>query len=501
MDRLLREIIDLLPVGVWVADRHGRVVRANRVSRQLGLVQGDDDEGPLIQCRAWRVASGEELALSEWGPARAIGERRVSEEVIRVQCTNGTRRTVVSTVAPLYDDEGQFSGAIAVLEDVTELSAARMLSEKRGSLLQTVLDLLPVGVLRFDPQGHVVEANPAARRFWGLDEHSPLPELGDFTAWDVATGEQVQPSEWASARALKGETVQDELLEIRAFNGAGRIIFNSAAPLCSEQAVPIGAVAVNQDVSSLYRTQQQLRTAVRDREQLLAFVAHDLRNPLAGVALLAATIEQLAREGADAAQIMTLATRVQERVLSIAGLVDDLLAISAGGMANISLLDLQKTLPARLVDEALEQACDLFAARDIRLSAHLPPDLPPVMGDAKRLQRVIGNLLDNALKHTEPGGEVTITAARQGGVLFSVSNTGPALSQEQMRAMFQPFWQAHRDRRGAGLGLSIARSIVEAHGGSIWAEALPGHRVSVKFELPRFELTRSAQASDTRQPA
>jgi signal transduction histidine kinase len=111
---------------------------------------------------------------------------------------------------------------------------------------------------------------------------------------------------------------------------------------------------------------------------------------------------------------------------------------------------------------------------------------PPVTADADRILRVFANLLDNALKYTSGGGTITLSAERtSGGVRFTVANSGPALPEKSLKAMFQPFWQAGRDRRGAGLGLAICRSIVEAHGGSIWAEPAQGQRVRVCFVLPR----------------
>lgn len=494
MERLLQELIDLMPVGVWVADRQGRFVRMNSAARNVWRAKAHDNLQDMPLFRAWSVDSGEELTPGDWGIQQAVRHGETSEQLMRIRCLDGSERTIVNTVAPLYDDKGQPTGAVAINEDVTDLLAIRTLSDKRGALLQTMLDLLPVGVFRFDENGRIVEANPAARRLWGLDNHSPLPDLEDFQAWDVATGERVTPEGWASNQALRrGETFREELLEIRNFNGSTRTIFNSAAPLHLHHARPIGAVAVNQDVSSLYRTQQQLRTAVRDREQLLAFVAHDLRNPLAGLMLLASSLENMAGDDTNPAEIAALAGRMQERVRGLAALVDDLLSISAGALADASMLHLQKTSPGQLIRDVVEQHTALFDARGIHLVGQVNPGLPAVMADRIRLQRVWNNLLDNALKHTEPGGQVTLGAVSQGAVTFHVSNSGPKLSKEQMRDMFQPFWQAGRDHRGAGLGLSIARAIIEAHGGTIWAESAQGQRVCMKFELPRIELTRQAQ--------
>jgi signal transduction histidine kinase len=117
--------------------------------------------------------------------------------------------------------------------------------------------------------------------------------------------------------------------------------------------------------------------------------------------------------------------------------------------------------------------------------------------DVDRILRVLGNLLDNALKFTLAGGRVTMAAkSTSAGILFTVANSGQAVKAEELDAMFQPFWQAQTDRAGTGLGLAICRSIVEAHGGTIWAEPARGQRIRVCFVLPRAplvaaELTRA----------
>ncbi len=139
-----------------------------------------------------------------------------------------------------------------------------------------------------------------------------------------------------------------------------------------------------------------------------------------------------------------------------------------------------------LAEEAVEMLASAATAAAIRLEAEVPPDLPLAWGDEARIVQLLGNLIGNALKFTPEGGQVRITAALAGAeIVVSVSDTGAGIPPDQVPHLFDRFWQAKKtDRRGAGLGLAIARGIVEAHGGRIWAESEAGHGSRFLFSLP-----------------
>jgi len=165
--------------------------------------------------------------------------------------------------------------------------------------------------------------------------------------------------------------------------------------------------------------------------------------------------------------------------------VSDLLSVAVVRAGGATL----KLVPARataLLEKAGRAARPLLAREGIAFEVQTLGDLPAVQVDSDRILRVFANLLDNARKFTERGGKVVLGAqALSAGVRYCVANSGPELPAKELEAMFQPFWQAGRgDLRGAGLGLAICRAIVEAHGGSIWAEAAAGQRVRVCFLLP-----------------
>lgn len=269
----------------------------------------------------------------------------------------------------------------------------------------------------------------------------------------------------------------------------GRSVMSLVAPALAlgrgeKVVVPPLQIAEAEEVGKALMSASKL---LADRERVLAVVAHDLRNPLStlttGIAFAGLLANKLAGGERVAAEFSMLADVVRR----MSGMVDDLLAVAVSADAERSMLRLAPVSAASLVTRAANSVRRLFAERGIELRIDSSRVLPAVQADADRVLRVFVNLLDNALKFTHAPGEVVLSAEAEPAVVrFSIANTGPALSQEELDVMFRPFWQAQpEDRRGAGLGLSICRSIIETHGGCIWAEPEPGKRVRISFELPR----------------
>jgi len=213
-------------------------------------------------------------------------------------------------------------------------------------------------------------------------------------------------------------------------------------------------------------------------------VAHDLRNPLATIALHAAALEpaeaQPERRDPRHSEAIKRAARHMNR------LIQDLLDVVVLEAGRLSV-QRAPLAPQELIEEAADMQQALAAASSIDLRVDVPPDLPPILGDRDRLLQVFENLIGNALKFTESGGQVTVGAAQeQSAAIFWVTDTGRGLSSQELARVFDPFWQAsaRSGRLGAGLGLPITKGIVEAHGGRIWAESTPGRGATFFFSIP-----------------
>ncbi|HUK45641.1 MAG TPA: HAMP domain-containing sensor histidine kinase [Gaiellaceae bacterium] len=215
------------------------------------------------------------------------------------------------------------------------------------------------------------------------------------------------------------------------------------------------------------------------RRELVAWASHDLRTPLASMQAMIEAIEDGLAEPGD--YLPTL--REQVRTLTL--LVDDLFElarIDAGALT----LELQQLPVSGLVDSALRLLEPEAAARHVDLVAHSEGETTAAVAPEK-IERVLFNLVTNALRHTPADGSVAVNVARQDGeVLVSVEDTGSGLEPEALGRMFERFWRADRARSesGMGLGLAIARGLVEAHGGRIWAENREQGGARVSFTLP-----------------
>jgi signal transduction histidine kinase len=220
----------------------------------------------------------------------------------------------------------------------------------------------------------------------------------------------------------------------------------------------------------------------RTREEVLGIVAHDLRNPLgvAGAVLQVLGDETLAESERE--KLLTSGTRAIHQMNRLIGDLLDAIRIESGRLA----LEPEELSVSSVVAQASEGVRHLADERHIDLAIdHVDPALR-VRGDRGRLAQVFDNLLGNALKFTPEGGRVRFRAwPNDGEVVFEVGDNGPGIAPQNLSHLFDRFWQANRsDRRGVGLGLPIAKGIVDAHGGRIWAASEPGKGSNFYVAVP-----------------
>ena len=230
-----------------------------------------------------------------------------------------------------------------------------------------------------------------------------------------------------------------------------------------------------------------VRAALRSREEIVAVVSHDLRNPVAAVKMLSRAALNDSEDGeASRTENILLIAKAAEQMDA---LIRDLLDVSRLDAGKLTIHQ-EPVDPSALLSESLQTLLPLVEEKAIELDLQLEEGLPQVLADAERIQQTISNLVGNAIKFTPSGGRITVRTRSTGEeVVVSVIDSGTGISPEQLPMVFDRYWQSSRtDREGAGLGLAIAKGIVEGHGGRIWIESTLGKGATASFTLP---VTRS----------
>ena len=368
--------------------------------------------------------------------------------------------------------------------------------EAAHAYLAGVLMAAPVGVLVVDRDRAVLQRNPAHVTLFGSGFTDPTGRRIDFArmnGWFIdgaCAGRKLQPAEWPLQRALDGGTIDHCPLKVQTPGDPPtyRMLLVSSAPIRDERGELVGAVAVSMDIEDRIRAEEGLKEADRRKDEFLAMLAHELRNPLAPIGSAAAL---LLRRHAEDAQLRGISAVITRQVQHMSGLIDELLDVAR---VTRGLITLDKvTLDAkRILGDALEQARPGIEARGHTLQVSQPAQPAYVSGDHKRLVQVLANLLNNAAKFTPEGGIIQVELAVDGDdVRLAVADNGLGMTPALLARAFELFAQGERtlDRSqgGLGIGLALVQSLVTLHGGSVRAESDGlGQGARFTLRLPRI---------------
>jgi PAS domain S-box-containing protein len=419
---------------------------------------------------------------------------------------------------PIFGDDGKLLCIHHVAIEVTEqkraeealrvseqraLTAARQ-AQAESAGLEAVLHAVSVGIMMSGVDSRVLHVNPEHDRLWGrtgLHEGQML-DFGEWKGWwadgSARHGNPVRPDEWPLARALRGLETAHQLIEIETFAQpcVRRIVLCSGTPIRDADGTVTAGVVSLMDLTDRLRAEGALREADRRKDEFLAMLAHELRNPLAPI-LAAASL--LGHGMLDGERVRQASTIISRQVRHMTGLVDDLLDVSRVTRGQI-VLDRSRIDVQRIVFEAVEQVLPLVQSRRHELVVNAPPEPVQVHGDYKRLVQVVANLLNNAAKYTPEGGRIELDAgAVDGHVRISVNDNGIGMSPELIARAFELFSQAERgaDRAqgGLGIGLALVKSLVELHGGTVSATSeARGQGSRFTVALPRADLDAGPDA-------
>ena len=470
--------------GLVIYGPDGHIVRMNDPAHELLGFEEEECREPLLYCWARRrvmTADGTPFPLEQLPAYRALQGERVQGVVIVVDCPPLGRSVWTSASAgPITTPDGQIRGAVANYANITPIIQLQQEVQRRVAELDATLNSIADGLILYSPQGEILQANAAARQL--LDGILVEEEYGDSPQWvDVHArtpeGRRLTPDEAPAVRALHGETVAGQVLVFRHKDVTDAWISVTAAPIRMHDLSIIGVVGTYTDITPLHELQEQQKV-------LIHLVSHDLRAPLAIIKGHVQVLEEVrAASGADGLMMQSLKA-VDRGIDRMDAMISDLVDAARAEGQQLALkretVDLGAYLPEYLHRSA--------TAMDTgRIVLDVPDELPPVSADYNRLERILTNLLTNALKYSDPGTPVRVSARQTDhAVEIAVTDQGRGISPDDLPHLFERFYRAKGARKaeGLGLGLYITRMLVEAHGGRIRVESEVGKGSTFSFTLP-----------------
>jgi PAS domain S-box-containing protein len=483
-EQRFRTLFEQAPFSVQLLAVDGRTLKVNHAWKDLW---GAHDGDPLLEFVLTRYNMLEDRQLEAKGITPHL-RRAFAGEAVRLPAIlydpaelgqPGLARWVEATARPIKAPDGSVLEVMLIHEDVTErLLADRQLRASEAQF-RTMADAMPQMVWSTLPDGYHDYYNRKWYEFTGVPAGST-----DGEAWNGMFHPEDQPRAWEVWRhsLSTGEPYEIEY-RLRHRSGEYRWVLGRALPVRNEQGAIVRWMGTCTDIHEQKQARDELLATNRRKDDFLAMLAHELRNPLAPIS----TAAQLLKAAPDdPAKVARSAAIVERQVRHMTELVDDLLDVSRVTRGLVELERAPVEIKGVLVN-AIEQVRPLIDARGQQLTTRMPSGDVHVLGDRTRLVQVVSNLLNNAAKYTAPNGAVSVALGLAGEqVEVRVADTGIGIEPQLLPQVFDLFTQGERtpDRAqgGLGLGLALVKSLVELHGGRVVAES-PGRERGSTFTV------------------
>jgi len=429
----------------------------------------------------------------------AIERKAAFETEHRIFRADGTVGWTHARSVPMLDAAGEVVEWIGMASDITPRKRAEQAFADQRRMYEAILTNTPDLAYVWNLEHRFIYANEGLLRMWGRTWDEAIGknclELG-YEPWHAAMHDREIETVIATRQPVRGEVP---------FNGAfGRRYYDYLlVPVIGASGEVEAVAGTTRDVTERKQLEGSLLEADRRKDEFLATLAHELRNPLAPIRNAA----QLLKTGNPSGDVLRVAREIFDRQIThMVRLVDDLMDVSRITLGQITLRNERVSL-RRVLDDALEAAAPAILAGKHRLEVDIPDATLQIEGDATRLSQVFQNLLDNAAKYTPSGGVITLRARLSGDrILVSVRDTGIGLTSEMHPRVFEMFTRVHPNDRiktsGLGIGLSLARKLVELHLGKIEVRS-EGAGMGCEFTvtLPALAATPALVQSTADAPA
>ncbi|HTB58636.1 MAG TPA: PAS domain-containing protein [Polyangia bacterium] len=463
-EQQLRHVADVMPALISYVGTDRRYRFVNRLYEAWFRCSTDEVVGKKID----DVLGPETMKFAGEYIDRALrGEEVHFEPEVRYPAGP---RWVDAHYVPDLDASGQVAGFCVLVLDVTQRKLAEDAVRQSEGRLWAILDHLSVGVGLIDGEGRLILGNSTMRGY--IPERIPSRDPARIHRWRV-DGDAVPPERWAAERALRGETIRPGLeFSYRGDDGREVSLLISAVPFRGADGKVTGAIVVLQDITAHKEANRALQAADRRKDEFLATLAHELRNPLAAIRNAAAILTAMGSSNPEARWVPEV---IDRQLAQMSRLLEDLLDVSRIAHDKLALRRQRVELSA-VVHNAIETCGPQLDAGKHALAVGLPAGPIFLHADPVRLEQVFSNLISNAAKYTPSGGHIRVTGERQGDeVTVSVKDDGVGISPEMLPRLFEIFSQderaLERSQGGLGVGLSLVRGLLGLHGGRVEAKS------------------------------
>lgn len=503
-----RELLQatLISIGdaVIATDAEGRITFLNTVAQSLTGWKQDDAHGLPLETVFCIVNETSRLAVEN--PAlRAIRDGKIvglANHTILIS-RDGKEWPIDDSAAPIRTAHGRISGAILVFREIADRKrqeeelrrqteslreANRRQDELMSSLRQsesqfrTLADSIPQLAWMARPDGHILWYNQRWFDYTG----TTLEEMQGW-GWQAVHDPDELPRvlrTWKAALA-RGEPWEDHF-PLRRRDGTMRWHLTRAVPVRDDRGQIVGWFGTNTDVTEHLQLEESLQEVNRRKDEFLATLAHELRNPLAPISN-ALQVWPLVEN--DRAQMEQLREIMERQIQQMTRLIDDLLDVSRITRGKIELRT-QRVDLATLISSAIETVQPLMAASGHQLTVSIPKEPILINGDVARLTQVFGNILHNAAKYAGRNGVIRVAAEQQDGhAVVTIEDNGPGIPANMLSRIFEMFQQVDqtldRSHGGLGIGLTLVKRLIDLHGGQVAARSEgPGHGSKFIVTLP-----------------
>ena len=484
-------LVEAVPVGVYISlepdcssittNPAGAALLRSAPDADVSLTGPHGAELPYRVFQNGAEVAGENLPMQR---AARLG-RPVIREELDIVFKDGSVTTLYEHASPLFDEQGKVSGCVGVGVDITERKRSERALRESEHRFQLIARSTNDAIWDWDLVTNKVWWNEGVRTLFG---YSPEEAAADSFWWD----RHVHPEDVGRVigplfAAIDGdETSSESEYRFRCADGSTAFVLDRFHILRNEQGKAVRIVGSMQDLTDRKRAEDALKEAGRRKDEFLATLAHELRNPLGA---LSSAAQLLAKASDDPAVAGKAREIVHRQVDHMARLLDDLLDVSRITHGFLPLR-MERLNVVDAIHAAVETVWPQIEAKGHRLELHAPSEALHVDADHIRLGQVIGNLLSNAAKYTDAGGVLEVSARQEGDqVVIVVADNGIGMSVDMLAHVFEMFWQAspalQRSEGGLGIGLSLVHGLVQLHGGVVEAASDgPGRGSRFTVRLP-----------------